>query len=63
MRIKFLAGAVALSALLFAGPAHAGVEVGEEAPSFNSGDFINCEPIQISDLTGRLVLLELFTTT
>lgn len=63
MRTKFLAGAVALSTMLFAGPASAGVEVGEEAPTFNSGEYLNSAPVQISDLTGRLVLLELFTTT
>ena len=63
MRRPLLAGAVALCALLSAGPASAGVEVGAEAPTFDAGDFINTEPVTIADLAGRLIFLELFSTT
>ena len=61
-RIRALVGASAL-VLLLASPASAGVEVGEEAPDFSAGGCINSEPISIAELKGRLILLELFSTT
>lgn len=63
MRIPIVAGALALGVLFSAGPASAGLEVGAEAPSFEAADYINTEPVQIADLSGRLILLELFKTT
>ncbi len=63
MRIRTLAGAVALSILLTATPASAGVEIGAEAPDVTGQGFINTDPVKLSELKGRLILLELFTTT
>ncbi len=64
MRIRTLLGATAL-ALLLASTAwtEGGVPVGDEAPDFDGGDVINSEPVKIGDLKGRLILLELFSTT
>lgn len=56
-------GALALALVLSSGTASAGVEVGSEAPDFDSGEFINTEPVKLSELKGRLILLELFSTT
>jgi hypothetical protein len=61
-RIRTLVGATAL-VLLLAAPASAGVEVGAEAPDFSAGGCLNSEPITLAELKGRLVLLELFSTT
>ena len=57
-------GALAVVFLL-ATPASAGdgLEVGAEAPDFGSEGCFNTEPVKLSDLKGRLVLLELFSTT
>jgi hypothetical protein len=63
MKIKTFAAAAALSTLLMVSPAHAGVEVGADAPDFDAKEFINTEPVKFSELKGRLILLELFTTT
>lgn len=67
MRTRTLFGAMALSLLLMTVPAGAeereGVPIGTEAPDVVAGDFINTEPVKLSQLKGRLVLLELFTTT
>ena len=60
---RTFAGAVALSLLLLATPASAGVEIGAEAPEVTGADFINTEPVKLSELKGRLILLELFSTT
>ncbi len=62
---RTLAGAIALSLLLLVAPASAGegVEIGAEAPDVSGGDFINTEPVKLSELKGRLILLELFSTT
>ena len=61
-RIRTVVGAAALVFLL-ASPASAGVEVGADAPHFDAGDSINTEPMTVTDLKGRLILLELFATT
>lgn len=63
MRVRTLAGALALSLCLAATPASAGVEIGAAAPDFSGGEFINSEPFKLSDMKGRLILLELFSTT
>jgi hypothetical protein len=63
MKFRTLAGATALAFLLPAAAARAEVAVGEEAPTFEAADFINTEPLDLSALKGRLVLLELFSTT
>lgn len=61
-RIRMLVGALALVPLL-AAPASAGLEVGAEAPDFSAGGCLNSEPISVGELKGRLILLELFSTT
>ena len=63
MKIQALAAAAALSSLLLVSPASAAVEVGAEAPDFAAKEFVNTEPVAFSDLKGRVILLELFTTT
>jgi hypothetical protein len=63
MTIRMLAGALALSAVLAGGPARAEVAVGESAPDFGAREFINTEPLTFTELKGRLILLELFSTT
>ena len=63
MRIRTLAGALALSLLLVPAPASAEVEVGADAPDMSAQEFINTEPVKLSELKGRLILLELFSTT
>lgn len=64
MKIRHLAGAAALAILLSASPAAAeGVAVGADAPDVTAQGFINTDPVKLSDLKGRLILLELFSTT
>ena len=63
MRTRTLAGLMALAVFLMAAPASAEVGVGEEAPSFGAGAYINTEPVELEQLKGRLILLELFSTT
>ena len=63
MKRTTLVAAAALSALLLVTPGYAEVEVGADAPDFEAKDFINTEPVKFSELKGRLILLELFTTT
>jgi hypothetical protein len=61
---KALAGAaLAAIVLLGAAPATAEVPLGEDAPEVEAQDFINTQPVKLTDLSGRLILLELFTTT
>ena len=40
-----------------------GIEVGADAPDFDSDGTFNTEPLKLSDLRGRLILLEFFKTT
>jgi hypothetical protein len=61
-RTRCLLGALAL-VLMLSSPASAGVEVGSEAPDFGAGGQFNSEPVKLSELKGRLILLELFSTT
>ena len=37
-------------------------DVGDVAPEFEGGDFINCESVSLKELRGRLILFELFST-
>jgi hypothetical protein len=56
----------ALCALLLAvavAPAVAEVETGAEAPEVEAKEYINIEPVTLSQLQGRLVFLELWKTT
>ena len=63
MRTRTLIGATALCVLMLASPASAGIEVGEEAPDFQGEGYFNTEPITVGALKGRLIFLELFSTT
>jgi hypothetical protein len=53
----------ALLVLLSAAPASAELALGDPAPDVTSADYINTEPVKLPDLSGRLILLELFKTT
>ena len=44
-------------------PAIAEVETGAEAPEVDAKEYINTEPITLSQLSGRLIFLELWKTT
>lgn len=48
---------------LFCVPARAELAVGADAVEVEAADFFNTEPLKLSELKGRLVLLELFSTT
>ena len=63
MRIRTILGATALEFLFMATPASAGVDVGADAPDVTADSFFNTEPVKLSELKGRLILLELFSTT
>ena len=56
-------GLAALLALSAAPSARAELAVGEEAVEVEAKEFVNTEPVQLSDLSGRLILLELWKTT
>ncbi|MDJ0974351.1 MAG: hypothetical protein QNJ98_07830 [Planctomycetota bacterium] len=47
---------------LSAGPSHAELGVGEEAPPVEGKEFFNTESITYAELRGRLIFLELFAT-
>ncbi len=53
--------AVVLSTL--SPPARAELEVGADAPDVKAREYLNTEPLALQDLRGRLVFLELFSTT
>ena len=55
--------ALALLFLLAPPPAGAAVEVGADAPNVTAEGFVNTEPVTLEDLSGRLILLELWKTT
>jgi hypothetical protein len=63
MRIRTVAGAAALALLLHAPSVRAEKAVGEEAITFGSGGCLNTEPVEVGNLVGRVILLELFSTT
>lgn len=56
--------ATSLAALaVLAHPASAELAVGAEAVDVEARAHINIEPVKLSELKGRLILLELFSTT
>ena len=55
--------ALALLLLLGPGTARAEVETGADAPDVTAGAQLNIEPVTLAGLKGRLIFLELFTTT
>lgn len=55
--------ALALTLALGPAPARSEVSEGTEAPDVEAVEYINIEPVKLSDLSGRLVLLELWKTT
>ncbi|MCA9316323.1 MAG: hypothetical protein H6806_01000 [Planctomycetes bacterium] len=58
--------AMAPAALLLGlavGPAHAGPEVGADATDVSAQAHINIDPVTLNELKGRVILLELFSTT
>ena len=59
----FVPGALAF--LLFLAPATVRGELaaGAEAGEVQAKEYINSEPVKLSELKGRLILLELFKTT
>jgi len=63
MRFRTVAGAAALALLLQAAPVRAEKAVGEEAVTFGAGGCLNTEPVEVGNLIGRVILLELFSTT
>jgi hypothetical protein len=58
-------GACALALALFSAPASAGPELGtgDAAVPFEGKDFVNTDPLTFKDMRGRVILLELFSTT
>jgi hypothetical protein len=56
-------GLAALLALSAAPSARAELEVGAEAVEVEAKEYVNTEPVKLSDLSGRLILLELWKTT
>jgi len=62
--VRFAAlGLAALVALSAAPSARAELAVGEEAVEVEAKEFVNTEPVKLTDLSGRLILLELWKTT
>ena len=56
-------GLAALLAFSAASSARAELAVGEEAVEVEAKEFVNTEPVKLTDLSGRLILLELWKTT
>jgi len=56
-------GLAALLALSAAPSARAEIPVGEEAVEVEAKEFVNTEPVKLTDLSGRLILLEIWKTT
>ena len=63
MRNIVMAGALLGVLLLAAAPAAAEIRTGDAAAPFEGRDFFNTEALTLEDLRGRVVLLELFSTT
>ena len=55
--------ALAILLLLGSGTVRAEVETGVDAPDVTAGAELNTEPVTLAGLKGRLIFLELFTTT
>ena len=62
-RTSLVAGALALALLVGHASVQAEVPLGNDAPDVVGQEFLNTKPMKLSDLSGRLILLELFTTT
>ena len=56
-------GLAAVLAFAAAPSARAELAVGEEAVEVEAKEFVNTEPLKLTDLKGRLILLELWKTT
>ena len=56
-------GLAALLAFSAAPSARAELALGEEAVEVEAKEFVNTEPVKLSDLSGRLILLEIWKTT
>ena len=62
-RLRLLAPAALTLAFLIAPAAQAEIEVGAEAVDVSAEEYVNTEPVKLVDLSGRLILLELWKTT
>ena len=64
-RLLSILGGTALAIALSLAPAwsDAGLGEGDAAVEFEGKEFVNTEPVSLKGLRGRLVLLELFSTT
>lgn len=62
-RAALTSAALAILLALAPAAARAEVEVGADAPDFSAEEYLNTEPVALADLSGRLVLLELWKTT
>ena len=62
-RLLLGAGALSLSLLLAPPPARAELQPGAEAVDVTAQEYINTEPVALLELKGRVILLELFSTT
>jgi len=56
-------GVLVVAGAFAALPARAEVPVGDDAPDVKAEAYLNTEPVTLAKLKGRLILLELFTTT
>lgn len=54
---------LAVAALVAARSARADAEVGKDPPDIEAREFIHVEPIKLSELKGRVVIVQLFRTT
>ena len=63
LRLRALAPAALALAFLVAPSARAELENGADAPDVSAQEYVNTEPVKLVDLSGRLILLELWKTT
>ena len=62
LRNLFYGLSLVAAAAVLAPPASAEIGVGDEAPEVELEEFFNIEPVEWKDLSGRVILLELFGT-
>jgi hypothetical protein len=62
-RWRALMPAALTLAFLVTPAAHAELEIGAEAVDVSAQEYVNIEPVKLVDLSGRLILLELWKTT
>ena len=62
LRMLFCGMSLVAAAAFLAPPASAEIGVGDEAPEVELEEFFNTEPMEWKDLSGRVILLELFGT-